>query len=237
MKSHRFPWLLLLCIASDIQAIPVTDQQGRTINVDLISLEKNTARVHKDSGGEFIISLSTLDDESRQALIKVSEEIKKTANTGAPVAKLRVVSNATGRLTDTSWEASWGSYDKDVYRYRAVTVTIVPDTSGEAILELHWIGSEAGKAGNKEVVVFSKKAVTIVAHDLQSHEFAALFVENDAKYVLLNERDRDGLKYAGWVARLISKGGDQIAVVGSRPPLIAIVGKPDLNQVPFQKKD
>jgi hypothetical protein len=82
-------------------------------------------------------------------------------------------------------------------------------------------------------VIFSKKEITLVAREPQSHEFAALFVESDANYEALDQRDRSGLKYAGWVARLISKEGRQLAITAARPPLINQIGKPDPNQKEF----
>jgi hypothetical protein len=230
------PFILSIITSLICQAEPltITDIQGRTIRVDILGLADGNVRTSKADGVEFTIPLVKLSPESQKAVIAAGEAAAAAQPTSAPAgAKITVVSNAIGKVTDKSWETSWGSYDKDVYRSRAVVVTVVSDYSGQGILEVHWLGSEAGRASNKGVVIFSKKEITLVAREPQSHEFAALFVESDANYEALDQRDRSGLKYAGWVARLISKEGRQLAITAARPPLINQIGKPDPNQKEF----
>lgn len=217
----------IICQAAPIE---LTDTQGRKITVEVLGVADQSVNVRKTSGEEFVIPLANLSADSQKL---ATEAATPVPSTGAGRVKLTSVSNAIGKVTDQSWETSWGSYDKEVFRSRGVTITVVATQPGKGILEMHWIGSKAGRASNREVVVFSKKEVELVAGEPQTHEFAALFVESDAKYVALGHRDRDGLKYAGWVARVISPEGLELAVIAARPPLIAMIGKPDPTQEEF----
>ena len=128
-----------------------------------------------------------------------------------------------GRNSGRSWQTSWGSYDESIFRARAVKVTVTASTGGDAVLELHWIGSEAGRAADQGVVKVESKPVTLTANQPFTHEFGMLFVENDTKYAALGERYQDGLKYVGWVARLVGKDGATLAIQGARPPMIRFV--------------
>lgn len=237
------------CLAAPIT---LTDIQGRTITVEVLSLADGSLTVRKADGSEASIPLDNLSPESRAAAtktVKPKPSRRVPYNPGAPAQaartapapppaptppvvsasglKLTSVSNAVGKVTDKSWETSWGSYDKDVFRSRAVVITAVADTSGKAILEMHWIGSVAGSPSDRGVVMFAKKEITLVAREPQTHEFAALFVESDANYKALGVRDREGLKYAGWVARVISPDGRTLTAIAARPPLITMIDPPD----------
>jgi hypothetical protein len=137
--------------------------------------------------------------------------------------KLVAATSSMGRDSGRSWQTSWGSYDESIFRARAVKVTVTAATGGDAVLELHWIGSQAGSPSDQGVVKVDRKSVTLTANQRFTHEFGALFVENDTKYAALGERYRDGFKYAGWVARLVAKNGATLAVQGARPPMIRMV--------------
>lgn len=137
--------------------------------------------------------------------------------------KLVAATSSMGRNSDRSWQTSWGSYDEKIFRARAVKVTVTASTGGDAVIELHWIGSQAGRPSNQGVVKVDRTPVTLIANQPFAHEFGNLFVENDTKYAALGERDRDGVKYSGWVARLVTKSGATLAVQGARPPMIRMV--------------
>lgn len=137
--------------------------------------------------------------------------------------KLRAATSSMGRNDEKRWTTSWGSYDKSIFRARVVSVQVSASTGGECIIELHWIGSEPGKASNQFVVKVEQMSVTLVADTPVNHEFGLLFVENDTKYAALGERYREGYKYSGWVARVLSKDGRTLAIQGARPPMIRFV--------------
>jgi hypothetical protein len=144
-------------------------------------------------------------------------------SSGPTDVKLQAATSSMGRGSDTSWQTSWGSYDTSVFRARAVSVTVRAATGGDAVIELHWIGSEAGRRSNQGVVKVDRKPVTLIANQPITHEFGGLFVENDTKYAALGERYHDGLKYAGWVARVVGKDGAVLAIQAARPPMIRFV--------------
>lgn len=221
MKVAVFFLASILPLMSEV----LTDTGGRSIEVAILQVDVTGVLVRKGDGTEVKIPLEKLSVESRTV-------VESWAKAAPPAIlknpKLTLVSNASGRTTDEMWETSWGSYDKDVYRSRKLTATVKADSAGEAVLEVHWIGSIAGYASKKGVVLVSKKPVTLAANTPQSHEFAALFVESDANYEALGVRDRNGIKYAGWVARLVTTTGDVLVTVGSRPPLIEMLKLPAL---------
>lgn len=137
------------------------------------------------------------------------------------VVKLAAQTVATARDKERSWETSWGSYDQSIYRSRIVRVSLqCTDGSGPATLYLQWVGSVSGSPSTQGVVKTMQKDVTLRAGQQVSHEFAELFVENDAKYAALGIRDRDGLKYSGWIARLIAPNRRIIAQQAARPPML-----------------
>lgn len=212
----------LLSVLSGLKAETLTDTQGRSIEVNILRVDTNSVLVKTAAGKETTIPFANLSGDSLAVL-------KARPVPGGPKnPTVEIVSNAAGRLTDKSWETSWGSYDKDVFRSRALTVTVSAETAGAVTLEIYWIGSIAGKSSERGVVLTSKKSVEIAAQSPQSHEFAALFVESDAKYAALGVRDRNGLKYVGWVARLVGKDGSVLVTKASRPPLVDILKLPPL---------
>ncbi|RYD35107.1 MAG: hypothetical protein EOP87_07930 [Verrucomicrobiaceae bacterium] len=133
----------------------------------------------------------------------------------------KTASAGSGR--DKKWTTWWGSYDKDIFRDRVVGVSLRASTPGQAIVETHWIGEEIEKKSGNKVVEVSREAVLIPGQGQVTVEMGCLFVENDTKYAALGVRERKGIRYAGWVVRVLDGGGNVLAVQGSRPPLIALV--------------
>jgi hypothetical protein len=213
----------LLCHAAPMT---ITDTKGRTLTVEVVTLSDKSVTVRKADGGEVEILLASLSAASQEA-VKAAPPAPSLPEGVPSGVKLTSVSNAIGKVTDKSWETSWGSYDKEIFRSRGVRITAVADKPGKAILELHWIGSTAGRPSDRGVVIFAKREITLVAREPQTHEFAALFVENDTKYAALGTRERDGLKYAGWVARVITLDGQVLQAIAARPPLIEMIDAPD----------
>jgi hypothetical protein len=204
----------------------------RKYNYDPVAAEQ----YKKESEARSNAQEAALDEEISKVKKLAPREIIKPApadaNRQTPASKnaapptdvtLNAATSAMGRNGGTYWTTSWGSYDKSIFRGRVVSVTVRAATSGDCILELHWIGSQPGKASNQGVVKVDRKPVTLVANRPVTHEFGSLFVENDTKYAALGERNRDGCKYAGWVARVVSKDGVPLAVQGARPPMVQMV--------------
>jgi len=212
----------ILCVRLAGAPITITDIKGRSITAEVVSQTETSVVVKKTDGAQVTIALVNLSLKSKEDIKDALASNAATAGDAAGL-KLSTVSNAAGKTTDKKWEMSWGSYDKEVFRSRAVVVTVVSDTPGNAVLEVHWIGSQAGRAGNRGIVLAEKEELVLKAREPVSLEFAALFVENDAKYVALGTRDRDGIKYAGWVVRVLGADGKTLAIRGSRPPLVEMV--------------
>jgi len=133
----------------------------------------------------------------------------------------KTASAGSGR--DKKWETWWGSYDKEIFRDRVVGISLRASTAGQAIVETHWIGEEIEKNSGNKVVDVGREAVMIPDQGQVAVEMGSLFVENDTKYAALGVRERKGIRYAGWVVRVVDGGGNVLAVQGSRPPLIALV--------------
>lgn len=133
----------------------------------------------------------------------------------------KTASAGTGR--DKKWETWWGSYDKDIFRDRVVGITLRASTGGQAIVETHWIGEEIEKNSGNKVVDIGRQVVMIPQGEPVRLEMGSLFVENDTKYAALGVRERKGVKYGGWVVRVVDGSGNVLAVQGSRPPLVELV--------------
>ncbi len=144
---------------------------------------------------------------------------------GAPPTRVAIMAKtaSAGSGRDKKWETWWGSYDKDIFRDRVVGVSIRASTAGQAIVETHWIGEEIEKNSGNKVVEVTREAVMVPGQGQVTVEMGCLFVENDTKYAALGVRERKGIRYAGWVVRVVDGGGNVLAVQGSRPPLIALV--------------
>jgi hypothetical protein len=144
---------------------------------------------------------------------------------GAPPTRVAIMAKtaSAGSGRDKKWETWWGSYDKDIFRDRVVGVSVRASTPGQAIVETHWIGEEIEKNSGNKVVEVSRQAVMVPGQGQVTVEMGCLFVENDTKYAALGVRERKGIRYAGWVVRVVDGGGNVLAVQGSRPPLIALV--------------
>jgi hypothetical protein len=196
----------------------LTDIEGRTITAKIIAKEGENVKIQMENGQFATVPIDRLDLKSRE-LIDAIEPKNDPDN-----PSLKVVSNAGGRVTDSHWETSWGSYDKDIYRSRSIKVIVDAMSPGQAIIRVSWIGRAYVETNNPRVVLVSERPVIIeTARVPVSVEFAALFEENDANYAALGERDRDGIKYVGWVVQLVSKDGSILASSASRPPLMRIV--------------
>lgn len=133
----------------------------------------------------------------------------------------KTASAGSGR--DKKWATWWGSYDQEIFRDRVVGISLRASTAGQAIIETHWIGEEIEKKSGNKVVEVGREVVTIPNQGQASVEMGCLFVENDTKYAALGVRERKGIRYAGWVVRVVDGGGNVLAVQGSRPPLIELV--------------
>lgn len=208
---------MLLLAASITFAGPVdlTDTKGRKISATVQSVTGDSVIVSKN-GKTFTIKLDSLDAASR-------ELVAKSSPAPAPAAaeirvRLRAQTVSSSRSADEKWKTSWGSYDKDVYRSKSVAAT-VECTQGEdsGNLVIQWIGSTAGKKSEKGIASVEKIPVSIKPGMAGTATFDAVFVENDAKYVALGTRDQDGMKYVGWIVRLLGKDGGILAEQASNP--------------------
>lgn len=179
------------------------------------------------SGGTLVIQTA---DFKKAAL--TSEDKTVAEKTEAPVrmdavAPTRVEVEARTATAvssrDKKWETWWGSYDKEIFRDRLVSITLRASTAGTAIVETHWIGEDIEKDDGNKVINVERKTIEVPQHDPVSLEMGYLFVENDTKFAALGVRDRKGMRYGGWVVRVVDGAGNVLAVQGARPPLIALV--------------
>ena len=134
-------------------------------------------------------------------------------------------STAMGRLKDKHWETAWGSYDQNIYRGRAVTATLIASTAGTVTVEVYWLGRHPSTGSDKQIVRVDRAQIGLIPNRRIEKEFAALFVENDVNLQILDLREQNGVKYLGWVVRVVNEKGRTIAVQGARPPMIDFVAQ------------
>lgn len=138
--------------------------------------------------------------------------------------KLKAASSSMGRTTDKKWSTSWGSYNKDIFRARAVKASLLSSGSGKVTVQCYWVVSPAGSR-TQTVKAGKAQTVTLKSGSRKTVEFAELFMENDTKYNALGVQTHEGIKYKGWVIRVSNASGKTLAAQGSRPPLIGVVAK------------
>jgi hypothetical protein len=158
----------------------------------------------------------------KTSIITLVAAVALTSHATAGSIKLQAKTSSMGRSTDKKWTTSWGSYDKDIYRGRAVDVALMSSTSGTCTVECYWIVAKAGERTNT-VIKDQSKSVTLTANARKMVEFGKLFVENDTRYAALDIRDQEGYKYKGWVIRVTDSKGNTLASKGARPPMVKYV--------------
>lgn len=179
------------------------------------------------SNGTLVIQ--TVDFLKHAAANKGSEEAAKTsppiAEGGPPPTRVDIMAKSTsaGAARDKKWSTWWGSYDKEIFRERVISISLRASTPGNAIVETHWIGEEIETNSGNKVLEVTREPVMIPQGQPTVIEMGNLFVENDTKFAALGIRERKGIKYAGWVVRVVDASGNVLAVQATRPPMIDMV--------------
>lgn len=210
----KAPILITLALSCTLIAAPVTltDNKGRSITVEITGVTKDTVQVVKGSAN-YEIPLASLDEASRA----IVEAKRAEFTTGAVRVRLRAKTASTSRKEDEKWETEWGSYDRDIYRSRSVCVDLECTAGDEdGFLTIQWLGRDfilkAKEVDGVEVV-----KLPLRPEGEKRYWFAAIFVEKDEKYEALGLRERSGLKYVGWIVRVVKKDGTVVSEQASNP--------------------
>lgn len=212
MKAFLF--LALSAALAPAAPVSLTDNKGRTITATIQAITAEAVQVERD-GKTFTIKLADLDAASQKLVARTKPEPPAP---GESRVRLRAQTVSSSRSADQKWKTSWGSYDKDVYRSKSVSATVeVTQGAEDGKLVIQWIGSIAGRPSQKSIATTESVAISIKPGGGGTATFDAVFVENDAKYAALGVRDRDGMKYVGWIVRVLGKDGKVLAQQASNP--------------------
>jgi len=212
------PLVIIIISGLNCFANPIVlkDLQGRSITATVNGMEGEEILITRE-GKPFRIPLASLDEPSRE-LAKTTQAISAAVETRI---RLRAQTVSSGRDTQKYWETSWGSYDKDITRTRMI-LTKVECTlgGGPAEIVVQWIGSVAGSASKQAVHKLEKIPIILKANGTLEQAFAAQFEESDTNYEALGVRQRSGVRYVGWVARVITADGTVLGIQASAQPLL-----------------
>jgi hypothetical protein len=222
--KKQFPGNMKLLLLSLIHSylawagpVVLTDSQGRAITAEVHGIEGEEVLISK-GGVKHRIQIGTLDEASQ----KIARAAVPAALAEETRVRLRAQGVSAGRETQSHWKTSWGSYDRDVTRTRIVAASVECTLGGgEAELVIQWIASVAGRTSQQGVLEVERLPINLKPGEVVKDAFAQKFEESDANYEALGERERDGVKYVGWIVRVIAKDGKELAVQSSRPTLPA----------------
>ncbi len=215
--------ILAICTAAMGEIIAIKKTDGKQINVRILSLEDGVVKLHLHGNQSkvFTVPLADLDEPSQKAVTKEVASLKQQGLTDLIGCQVKANSLPTGREEEKRYEASWGSYDKSVYKARTLKTTVTASAGATCKVHVMWIGRDM-ESGDESIV----SDETLAAKPNGNAVFAsALFVENDAKYVMLGERDRSGIKYIGWVVAVLDSSDKIVASTASKPSLLDYLPK------------
>lgn len=217
----KFPTLIfLLCTLARATAAPLvlTATDGRSIIATVKSLDAQTVVVTKPDGSDHKILMAQLDATSQQ---RVKASLGSIPTTETRV-RLRAQGNPASKDTQAHWKTSWGSYDKDVSRTRILQAQVECTLGGGAAeIVVQWIASRAGDASSQGVLKTERFPIQLQVGTECREVSAAIYDESDTNYEALGERDREGVRYVGWIARVVDKNGQILATQTSRQQLPA----------------
>ena len=174
---------------------------------------------------------------------KPSEEAIKTAiPKSAPNQKtvfvspqnIKVLAKSVRLSADTvSGESPSGrttSTIRTIKRERHVSVVVDASTGGRVTVETHFFGKDHSEKAINRVVKVTRNRVTLLGEHPETIDASAMFTETTKTDTKLGTRYRSGVKYAGWVVRVLDSNGKMLAIQGSRTDFIKLVGRPLVKQ-------
>lgn len=210
--------LLLLHLIGFAAPVTLTNIDGRSITATVTGLKEGQVLITTADGKSHQVPLAKLDAASQAAVTAAAAKL--TAQPSATRVSLKAQGNLAGKDTKDFWKTSWGSYDKDVSRTRILNVTIsCTQGGGAAEIVVQWIANKAADPNFQGLMKTERLPVTLQNGKNVQEYFAAVFEESDANYEALGERDQEGLKYVGWIVRVVDSNGTVLGMQTSRTTL------------------
>lgn len=135
--------------------------------------------------------------------------------------RLSAKTASTSRDTKDYFKTDYGSYDRDVFQVKVVTVNVqctLGTENGKILVQ--WVGRNKAKNSAAELLSSETKDIQLQPGMNFSRDFAECFAESDAKYKALGERLRDGYRFGGWIVRILDANGKVLAEQSSSTPLL-----------------
>lgn len=120
-----------------------------------------------------------------------------------------------GKSIETNWKLPWGSYDKDFTSERGILLSL-STTSPKAKEKPFWVKVEwawVARDGSDKIITKGGEEILSVRSGQIVKFFTppGVFTENRVRLVALNLAWAEGVKYVGWMARVIDGDGNIIA--------------------------
>lgn len=136
---------------------------------------------------------------------------------------MRAKTGSAGRSTTTSWETSWGSYEKEIDQKRALALSLRngTDMRGIAYVEVIWLSNGAdGKGPPVGVSSINRQRMLLEPRQTVTGTVSTSFGRTDDNYEALGIRRVAGNGLAGWIVRVVDpESGKIIASQAAREPL------------------
>jgi hypothetical protein len=127
------------------------------------------------------------------------------------------VRSATDRESRTTWQTSWGSYNKEKSQRKFVRVQITNTSKTDVDFEIKVYFVAEGLDG-KGRAIYSVKTEAFSLEDGEKWEgvlVSDILRATDDRYRALGTRERTGGKYDGWVL-VLSGNGETVKVADSK---------------------
>lgn len=162
------------------------------------------------------------EEAAKNKAAEDKEELLRSSPTIQAVA-MRAKTGSAGRSTTTSWETSWGSYEKDIDQKRALALSLRNDTDtrGVVYVEVIWLtnGSD-GKGQPIGVSSINRQRILLGPRETTTGTVTSSFGRTDSNYEALGIRQVAGSGFAGWVVRAVDpESGKILALQAMRDPL------------------
>lgn len=194
---------------------------GRKIEAEFMRVEGEAVWVRTTDGEQRALPKAMLaaGEWETAAELQLVAEKAGVLERGTVTAK----TSAMSREEFTSWETSWGSYNKTIDQSRVVQVAVRSRSalSCEAVVEVIWLGNGSeGKGPPTGIAGITRFQVPMKPGEEKTFKIPQSYTRDDDLYRALGVRFQSGTGYAGWVARVSDADSGQIwETVGSRPPL------------------
>jgi hypothetical protein len=214
MKHIITAVIIIIATFAAAETVTLTSTDGKTIQAELLSTTDSSVKLKLPIGQTYDVPLTKLDDAS-QKIVKA-----KAPRAAVQAVKVKGISSG-GRSEVPTWVTDYGSYNKVGVTGRQLYLTISSLSSGAAIegtIQVLWVLVD--QTSNKRTLMTGSSTKIECGLGKDGHFIDGMTLsDTDDKYVALGFQDKTGLRYRGWVARVVDGQGRLMGATSSLPEL------------------